>query len=190
VTENVLWGDWFLVSPGIARASGNSAVHIQADADFFGPGDYTFYGRYHGFDGADRRRPLPSRYNARFLVGGAFTGGTQLIVWRDTRDPGTAPVGCGSEPDWVPLGERRIVAHDEAAAATSLGATSIFDLATQSIDMAAVAQPYSFGFLEMNLNLPDNTPAQAWVGVEASAANRFSIGFAASPTNDLCAVAP
>jgi hypothetical protein len=190
VTENVLWGDWFLVTPGEAFASGNSAVHIQADADFFGAGDYTFYGRYHGFNGADRRRPLPSRYNARFLAGGAFSGGTKLIVWRDTRDPSTGGVGCGSAPEWVPLGERRILAHDEASTTTNLGSTSIFDLATQRMDISAVPQPYTFGFLEMDLNLTDNTPAQAWVGIEASASGQFSVGFAASPTNDLCAAAP
>jgi hypothetical protein len=190
VTDNALWGDWFLVVPGEAFASGNSAVHIQADPDFFGDGDYTFYGRYHGFNGADKRRPLPSRYVARFLNGGAFSGGTKLIVWRDTRDPDTGGVGCGSDPDWVPLGERLIVAYDEAAAFTDLGSTSIFDLATQRMDISAVPQPYTFGFLRMVLDLPDDTPAQAWVGVEASASGQFSVGFAASPTNDLCGVDP
>jgi hypothetical protein len=190
VTENVLWGDWFLVVPSEASASGNPAVHIQADADFFEAGDYTFYGRYHGFNGADRRRPLPSRYNARFLDGGAFSGGTKLIVWRDTRDPDTGVVACGEEPDWVPLGELQITAHDETAAHTSLGSTSIFDLATQRMDISAVPQPYAFGFLALNLDLPDDTPAQAWVGVEASASGLYSVGFAASPINDLCGVAP
>jgi hypothetical protein len=82
------------------------------------------------------------------------------------------------------------VAINEAVETTSLGSTSIFDLATQRMDISAVGQPYNFGFLVMNLNLPDDTPAQAWVGVEASASGLFSVGFAASPTNDLCAVAP
>lgn len=190
VNENALWGDWFLVNPGEAFASGNAAVHIQADAAFFGHGDYTFYGRYHGFDGSDARRPLPSKYNARFLTGGAFSGGTKLIVWRDTRDPNTGSVVCGGAPGWVPLGERNVSAHDESSARTNLGSTEIFDLATQRMDISAVPQPYSFGFLDLNLNLPDNTPAQAWVGVEASASGQFSVGFPASPTNDLCTVAP
>jgi hypothetical protein len=189
-TDNVLWGDWFLVVPGEAFASGNSAVHIQADPDFFGVGDYTFYGRYHGWNGADRRRPLPSRYNARFMAGGAFSGGTKLIVWRDTRDPSTASLACGTQPGWAPLGEREILAHDEAASLSDLGATAIFDLATQRMDISAVPQPYVFGFLQLNLNLTADTPAQAWVGVEASASGQFSVGFAASPANDLCAVAP
>ena len=187
---NALWGDWMLVTPGDNFAAGNSAVHIQADPDFFDAGDYTFYGRYHGFDGVDARRPLPSRYNARFLNGGAFTGGTKLIVWRDNRSPDTSVQPCGTTPDWVPIGERQIRAHDEAAHSTNLGQTSIFDLTTQRVDISAVPQPYTFGFLEMNLNTPANTPAQAWVGVEASASGQFSVGFAASPTNDLCTVAP
>lgn len=189
-TYNSLWGDWMLVTPGEAFASGNPAVHLVADTDFFGAGDYTFYGRYHGFDGVDSRTPLPSRYDARFLNGGAFTGGTKLIVWRDNRNPSTGVVACGSSPAWVPIGERQIVAHDELAHSTNLGSTSIFDLATQRMDITAVPQPYTFGFLEMNLNTPANTPAQAWVGVEASAAGKFSVGFTASPTNDLCAVVP
>lgn len=189
-TDNVLWGDWMIVTPNEAFASGNPAVHIQADPDFFGAGDYTFYGRYHSFDGSDRRRPLPSNYSARFLNGGAFTGGTKLIVWRDTRSPDTGVVSCGSQPDWVPLGERQIEAHDESPFLTNLGSTTIFDLATQRMDITDVPQPYTFGLLEMNLNLPDNTPAQAWVGVEANAAGQYSVGFPAIPMNDLCSVAP
>ncbi|MDQ1348103.1 MAG: hypothetical protein QG573_1477 [Acidobacteriota bacterium] len=188
--DNVLWGDWMIVTPSEAFASGNPAVHIQADPDFFGAGDYTFYGRYHGFDGSDRRRPLPSSYSARFLNGGSFTGGTKLIVWRDTRSADTGVVSCGSEPDWVPLGERRLEAHDETLASTDLGSTTIFDLATQRTDITDVSQPYTFGLLEMNLNLSDDTTAQAWVGVEASAAGQYSIGFPAIPMNDLCALVP
>lgn len=189
-TDNMLWGDWMLVTPSEGFASGNPAVHIQADRDFFHAGDYTFYGRYNGFDGSDRRRPLPSRYNARFLNGGAFTGGTKLIVWRDTRSADTGSKACGTTPGWLPLGERQIKAHDEAAATTNLGATSIFDLATQRVDITAVPQPYTFGFLELNLNLPNDTTAQAWVGVEASASGQFSVGFPATALNDMCALSP
>jgi hypothetical protein len=58
------------------------------------------------------------------------------------------------------------------------------------MDISAVPQPYTFGFLRMNLGLPDNTRAQAWVGVEASASGQYSVGWAASPTNDLCAFPP
>jgi len=189
-TDNVLWGDWMIVTPDEAFASGNPAVHIQADPDFFGAGEFTFYGRYHSFDGSDKRRPLPSAYDARFLNGGAFTGGTKLIVWRDTRSADTGVVSCGSTPSWFPLGERQIKARDETAAFTDLGATTIFDLATQRMDITDIPQPYTFGFLEMNLNLTDNTTAQAWVGVEASAAGQYSVGFPAVPTNDLCSLAP
>lgn len=188
--DNVLWGEWYLVTPGEAFASGNPAVGIHADPDFFGAGDYTFYGRYRAFNGADRRRPLPSQYNARFLEGGAFSGGTNLIVWRDTRNATTAARACGTQPPWAPLGERRTRAFDEQRNRVNLGVTSLFDLATQRIDIEDIPQPYDFGFLELNLNLPDNTPAQAWVGVEASAEGLYSVGFAAAPMNDNCLVDP
>lgn len=190
VTDNVLWGDWFLVTPDQAFATGNPAVHIQADPDFFGAGDYTFYGRYYGFNGTDRRRPLPSRYSVRFLAGGPFSGGTKLIVWRDTRSSATGARACGSNPPWFPLGEERIRAYNEAAALTDLGSTQIFDLATQRMDIGAVGQPYTFGFLDLDLDLTAGTPAQAWVGMEASASGLYSVGLSGTAMNDLCVVAP
>ena len=44
--------------------------------------------------------------------------------------------------------------------------------------------------LDLDQNRFGGQPAQAWVGVEASAEGRYSVGFPATPVNDLCAVTP
>lgn len=197
---NNLWGDWFLVTPGEDFANGNPAVHLQADPEFFSPGDYTFYGRYLGFSAADNRRPLPSRYSARFANGGAFSGGTRLVVWRDTRSADADPVACGGgaacgsascRPDWLPLGETSIVVRDESALSSTISSSEVFDLATQRVDVSAIPVPYTFGWLALNLNLESPVrPAQAWVGGELSASGRYNVGLEATATNDLCATTP
>lgn len=78
--DNVLAGDMFLVDEEGNAAQGYEAVSILADPDlqYF---EASFYGR------ADDRLPLPTRYRGRFLSGGPFDGGTDLIVWRSGPDP-------------------------------------------------------------------------------------------------------
>jgi hypothetical protein len=112
--NNVLWGDYFYVTPGENFAQGETLVHVEAcstvepppatgaqnpigivqtgpsvgqNADDcpFVPGDYTFYGRYVAAAGTDQREPLASNFASRFAVGGGFDGGTDLIVWRDNK---------------------------------------------------------------------------------------------------------
>ena len=41
-------------------------------------GQYTFYGRYVAWTAADHREPLATNFAARYINGGAFTGGTDL----------------------------------------------------------------------------------------------------------------
>jgi hypothetical protein len=110
--RNVLTGDYALVNPSQAYAQGDMAVHVEAFPEGFGDGDVTFYGRYVASSGADQREPLGTRYATRFVVGGAFTGGTQFTVWRDTGSPTKDPVGCAEQfhgeipvpdPTWGPL---------------------------------------------------------------------------------------
>ena len=54
-------------------------------------GDYTYYGRYVAFSGVDDREPLVSVWGTRYFndPDGALSGGTDLIVWRDSRDAAT-----------------------------------------------------------------------------------------------------
>jgi hypothetical protein len=166
----------------------HSAVTIVADADFFSAGDYTFYGRYHGFDSGDDRAPLSSLYYARYLDGGPISGGTELVVWRDNRSSRIAPVDCTAGPDWNPLGELQMVAFDEEENPTELRNSNAFPLATQLVHVGAppLVTPDSFGWLMMDLWHRDSTHAQGWVGVMMSADGRYSISNAALRADDLC----
>ena len=98
--QNVLWGDYFYVNTGQNFAQGETLVHIEAaglasvgtsdgfgsyPAEGFAPGDYTFYGRYVGWDGSDQREPLATNFATRYVLGGDFSGGTNLVVWRDAK---------------------------------------------------------------------------------------------------------
>jgi hypothetical protein len=199
--ENQLWGDWYLVTPSENFASGFNAVPIQADMTFFAAGDYTFYGKYIGFAATDKRRPLPSLYYHRFLLGGAFSGGTKMLVWRDTRSTAGAvacaspAAQCGSatcRPAWIPLGEDQVRAFDEEGHTTLFDNSSFFDVAVQKFDVDAIPHPYDFGFLRLDLDTSAGVPSQAWVGFESRAEGRFSVGIegAPMPSGDNCNRAP
>lgn len=182
--ENRLWGDFIFVDPDQNFASGQAAVAIVAEPAAFDPGDYTFYGRYVNFSAADERRPLTPFWDSRYVAGGAFDGGTQLIVWRDTRSAAATPVtNCSSRPAWYPLGEfygPDFVSEDGNRAHTGSN-THYFDLATQRLDVADLDPPYDFGWMRIVLDPIAHPRAQGWVGWIASAEDRFSAGLAATP---------
>ena len=180
---NRLFGDFLLVDPAQNYASGHPAVAVPYDAAAFEPGDYTFYGRYLGFSAADDRRPLPRLWNARFVTGGGFDGGTDLLVWRDNRSASISPLPCANRPTWVPLGEMGVSANGEDGSYHSLGTrTTFFDLATQRVDVAAeLHPPVDFGWLGLDLTQRNGTRGQAWVGGVASADGRFGANLAAIP---------
>lgn len=190
--ENALLGDWFLVDTANDFAQGESAVHVVADPARFGPGDYTFYGRYVSFDGSDARAPLSGVWDTRYLTGGLLSGGTDLLVWRDTRSPNVRPVSCGSRPPWGRLGQRALRLWDEDGLPFAAPLGLPFPDATQRVSAGSpgfILGPAS-GRLELDLWHDATTPAQAWVGPVLSAAGRFSLGFDAARRDDLCEVAP
>jgi len=190
--SNVLWGDFYYVNPGEHRSESQAAVHLVADADFFGPGDYTFYGRYVGFDSRDNRVPLSSLYYVRFLNGGPFTGGTDLVVWRDNRDLAVDPSPCGTGPAWAPLGENQLVVFDEEENGTQLQHSNAFPLATQLVHVGDPVLPTTpnFGWLMLDLWHGDGTHGQAYVQVMMTAAGRFSVGHEAVRADDMCNFGP
>lgn len=198
--RNALTGDYFLIDPSEDYAQGETAVHIEAFPDGFGAGDYTFYERYVEGSALDAREPLGTQYAVRHLVGGAFDGGTRLIVWRDTGSPDASPVeGCGA-PGWFNLGglESYIVFLDETGRGTEQRDTCStlppcaypFRYATQAVGLAGgegaefdlEGSGFELGVTRLVLrraNGPD--PAdwevlQGWVSVTSSAENRYSIG--------------
>ena len=221
--RNILWGDYFYVNPGQNFAQGNPLVHIEAspgagtgtstppgqgfypvpgDPETTTPGQYTFYGRYVAWSAADNREPLATTFAARFLNGGVFNGGTDLIVWRDSKvNQGafTCFATPGVRPPWFPLGQEQIVIFDEqenpfvvppVPIAPQPPSPGIIPFPAEAqrthVDGPELTAPFSFGWLYLNLNQsnavaganPPEDPlaAQAWVEVVHSAEGRFSVG--------------
>ena len=141
-TRNILWGDYVYSSTAEEFAQGETLVHIEScnpadPAGFVGfsgtggrrstgastcpfqPGEYTFYGRYAAVAGQDQREPLPTTFATRYVkAGNEFPGGTDLIVWRDSKTIPTGVAGphtCGTanRPHWFPLNLTDVVAFDE-----------------------------------------------------------------------------
>jgi hypothetical protein len=222
--QNILWGDVIYVNGGENFAQGDTLVHIEACnpgggyTGFVGngaghcpfvTGDYTFYGRYASVAGLDQREPLATTFATRYVNGGAFSGGTNLLVWRDTKTnpgpPGSAngPRTCGTFPSWFPLAQTDVVSFDEQENPTDQcflednvappigGVQTCFPLATQRIETGGgniVAEdmniPTPFGWLYLNLNYtltgdPFPGKAQAWVTTIMDASGRFSVGYPA-----------
>jgi hypothetical protein len=185
---NVLWGDYYYVDSDRNLASSQAAVAIVADPDFFHTGDYTFYGRYVGFDARDDRVPLSSLYYVRYADGGTFSGGTDLVVWRDNRRAEVNPLDCGTQPIWAPLGEQQLVVFDEEENPRVIDKSNAFPLTTQKVHVGGESLPVSqpFGFLALDLWHQNGTHAQAWVSAMMTAAGRFGTGHEAVRVDDLC----
>jgi hypothetical protein len=196
--DNVLWGDVFYVNPGEDFAQGELLVSIEADALTLNtPGEYTFYGRYVGGLASDNREPLATTFGARYLDGGPFTGGTDFIVWRDSKFP--PGVSCTTGPNYGDLFEKQLVVFDEEENPVTVqqggpsgeptpGAQCIFCDEAQRVhvgDDFSVDEP--FGWVYLNLNHTTALDAglgqgyigraQAWVVDVMSAEGRFSVGF-------------
>ena len=178
---NQLWGDWFIVQDG--RAIGDNLVSIEADpaGQAFAPGDYTFYGRYVDGLATDQREPLASTWATRYFEpGAAFSGGTSLMVWRDSKCQ-TSVSGFGNgcvptlgTPPWWPLDETQVVSFDtqEDAAQTCFDIidpggggvsppdptveTGVFCFPVETgryeVGQGDLDPPYDFGWLYLNLN--------------------------------------
>lgn len=194
IVSNRLWGDYFIVNPGQDFAQGGEAVPLWADAGLFNSAnELTFYGRFEGYTATDERVPLPDLWSTRFLQGGPFSGGTELIVWRDVGTAESDPINCATRPSWWPLQESFLTARDEAGEApVFLSSTNVYDLATQKVGIAALVLPYNFGRLQLGLaDGPGLTnPRQAWVATVMSAEGRYSLAMDATAVNERCGAAP
>lgn len=223
--RNVLWGDYAIINPAQNSEIGSSLVHVEScqAGGFLGyvgngagncpfvAGDYTFYGRYVGFDGSDQREPLSTLFGTRYVNEGTFNGGTDLLVWRDTKLPPTGANGkhgCSKTPAWFPLSQSDVVGFDEQENPTDLcfvldnfspaigGAQACFPLAAQRVATSTgnplgdpLNPPAPFGWLYLNLSHtvtgdPQPGVAQAWVETVQSATGRFAVGFQAIPLDN------
>ena len=225
--QNVLWGDAFYVKDMANLAEGETLVHIEAAPGTgtsalwgtYGPspetsvaGQYTFYGRYVAWTAADDREPLATNFGVRYVTGGAFDGGTDLLVWRDAKvnqAPFTCPAVAGLRPPWFPLGQEGLVIFDEEE---NPEVPTTFPVSPQppqaslipfpaeaqrtGVDSPALPVTASFGWLYLNLNTTvaaaganppeDPAAAQAWVMAVMTAEGRFAVGFDAVQVDSAC----
>ena len=194
--ENVLWGDYFYVNPAQNFAQGETLVHIEA-SDALGIANYTFYYRYSNEDlvpGQDNREGLGNVFAVRYVNGGGFTGGTDMVVWRDAKESVTHGGYCGSYPSPFPLGQSQIVVFDEdenfevpegcTISPCDPGQTTNpfpWEAQRTAVGSSALPSSYNFGWLYLNLNFPTGTIwdpfMQNWVTAVMDADGRFSVGF-------------
>ncbi|HVT59685.1 MAG TPA: hypothetical protein VHR45_14945 [Thermoanaerobaculia bacterium] len=219
--QNVIWGDWAIVNATQNFAQGGDLVHIEADATnpaTTTSGRYTFYGRYDGsgpnfFTAIDNREPLATTFATRFLNGGTFSGGTSLLVWRDSKvnqAPFACPVNPTVRPCWYPLGQEGIVIFDEQEnpftptvqpiSPQPPGQTLIpFPAETQRtvVNGASFPVPFNFGWLFLDLNTTvacaatrppvDPAAAQAFVVSTLASNGHFAVGIDAIKLDSACA---
>lgn len=195
---NALVGDFFLVDTAEDFAQGNEAVHILADEARFGGQPATFYGAWVAHSGDDARVPLGTRHRSRYLNGGAFSGGTDLIVWAEPSLPRPEAVECGQRPNFVdPCQYLETTAFNEGA----IGQAPVQHFVVTEIAMRKavgsseipVVGPFGFVDLENRVQVAcllvpgGDFPLQSWVMPLSSASGRFSLGLNSFRTGDeLC----
>lgn len=197
--DNVLWGDFYLVDAAGNFAQGENLVRIESDRARFA-GKPTFYERYVNGTGADGREPLPTIWGSRFINGGPFTGGTDLIYWRDSRQRNQA-FQCNLPPVWYPirLEEGNTFVFDEQENADSPGCFlptaggCLFPFAAETgrvaVDGPALPSPFDFGWWYFDMKTDASTGfvySQAWMGTLHDAQGRFSVGYEAEPFDSGC----
>ncbi len=171
VVDDRLWGDVVYVDFVEGSAQGSEAIAIWGDTELFpGPGVFTFYGRYSAWDGRDQRVPLPWLWDQRFLNGGAFAGGADLIVYRDTGALDEV-AACGEAPSWWPLADT-LTARDEAADNRVEIPGPSFPVAAQRLDVNALAIPYPFGWMQISTG-----PWGSWMQPTLKAGGIFSAAY-------------
>jgi hypothetical protein len=202
--QNVLWGDFFYVDPAQNFAQGENLVRLASFPGRFGAGSETFYGWLHGYSGKDGRQPLPSQWVARFVNGGTFTGGTDLVYWHAPNAP-VAPFPCATPPRgiardfFVISDEQENFEWDNCGIADppspDCGQAFHHVVAARGnieTDLDELYVPFDFGAIYIGHELlgpPVVPPAprrQSWLGALMSADGRFGVGMAATPLNDGC----
>jgi hypothetical protein len=204
--QNVLWGDYIYIDPANKYSDGENLVRIKAFPETFKPGDITFYGRYVGLSGADARQPLPTAWASRYVDGGAFSGGTDVVVWHDSGRLGQ-PFPCGTQPAGFPLHDAQEVTFNEEEQTVTIPVypinpgpspppptSEVFPAEANKIHIGAGAfpVPFEFGWLFLDLNAPSlpGRIQQSWMETILKAQGQYSVGFNATPLATACAPVP
>lgn len=185
IDANRLWGDVIYIDTDNAAAQGSEAVALWADPTLFSAtGIFTFYGRLSGWDGRDDRVSLPYRWDQRFVNGGPFAGGADLIVWRDTEAPPQTAT-CGFAPSWYPLMTVGGGALDEAGDNYIDFGSTRFPVATQRVSVNSLSIPYTFGWIQV-----DTALTQSWVQPTLGAGGLYSASWNGTPVDFTCGPHP
>ncbi len=206
-SQNVLWGDYFYVDTTNKYSDGENLVRIKALPGAFSQGDPTFYGRYVGMSGADARQPLATTWGSRYVTGGSFSGGTDVVAWRDSGRI-VRPFPCGTRPPGFPLSLTKAITFDEEEQPVAPSTLPVnlpppsyelaFPAEANKVHIGSAAFPvlFNFGWLYLDLNAPN--PAnpgfrgdvrQSWVETVMKAQGQYSVGFSATPFDSACAPA-
>ncbi|MEM7588167.1 MAG: hypothetical protein AAF560_32565 [Acidobacteriota bacterium] len=197
--RNVLWGDFFLIDPSNDSAQGLEAVPLFADSTL-GDGDLgridTFYRAYVGYDGRDDRMPLSSRLRTRYLTGGGFDGGTELLVWTEGIGPNVMPVACGEVPFSIAEAVRiRVRTRDLAGNASETQELyPIERILRTRVGSEDIQIESLFGTVELDSEIFCLVPIipeppqrlQTWMTTTMTADHRFSVGMHPTRLDDLC----
>ena len=179
-SANVLTGELFFIDGAGHQARGLEAVAFVADASNTGRGIHL---------GSDRGLP-GHRYRTRFMNGGAFDGGTELLVWTTDRMGSTSPRECPLLPSTVVnyfiIAEVRSESGSLVGAARPEFGRNALRLRVDGAEFPVEAQ---FGTLDLefrwncNVCSPPTGPNASWVFPVHSAEGRFSVALAA---NQVC----
>jgi len=197
--QNVLWGNWYMVEGDQNFAQGDAMVALEAfnPQSTAAPNPFvngTFWGRCSitGVYG-DWREPLPSIFASVYYDNAAFTGGTDLLVWRDSKVGSTDGFDCDDGPSWYPLEQNAVFVFDEQENPEEGGCTIspcpeediYFPIEAQRVPVSRFGATPESGWTLMNLNIAGEYH-QAWVVSVFKAEGRYSAGIAAAQPVPSC----
>jgi hypothetical protein len=139
---------WAYVLPEIGKPVSVELFQVNPDQDF----------ATGGAGGAVREQDYCLRWKARFLVGGAFTGGTQLILLLD--------LALGTEVGTPPSAQ--VTLYDETGASTTS-----FDLYTDEYSLTLNMGNFTSQHGTMDIDLSNSIGG--WVATVISAEGRYSV---------------
>ena len=191
--ENILVGDFFLLDGTADSAQSGPLVHLPADEEYFVDPAITFYDGLTS-QSKDARMPLSSAEQARYLSGGIFDGGTDLLIWVEPLHI-FGPLPCGTDLGNSSVGPLIFI---DAKAEDGTPALQGHLAPPATAFRAAVGGPIfpvdaPFGTIRLSAEFhcgicspPFLGPAQIHVIPVVSAAGGFSAIRSALPIGDLC----
>ena len=178
--QNVLLGDYTLIdptqhvlmmnnaaaieaSPGVGNTGGSGNYPFPGSPQTTTPGNYTFYGRFVGWNATDRREALPTEWTVQ-----GDTGSSSIIAWRDPKVANATSFSCAAgQPSYAPLAQTGIRFFDRAGLYTQIPAPpTVIDptppplpnfapVATQVVPLNSTTMllpPAKMGQLDLDLN--------------------------------------